>query len=342
MKTVLKMIAAGLGLAVFVVGCGKKHEGLRAEKVLLTASVRVQPIVSKAHLATEEVVGTVRAKLHATLEAKVAGRIEQMPVVAGQAVKAGELIAVLDVREIQAKLDQAKAMLDQAKRDHDRFAVLLQQKAVTQAEYDGMDARFRVAEGSVLEAETMMGYARVTAPFDGVVSRKFADVGDLATPGRPLVEIEDPKALRLEADIPEALIGHVQPGAKLAIRISTVKEAIEGMVSEISPAADPNSRTFRVKFELPDAPGLRLGLFGRVAIPLGEVALPRVPASALVQRGQMEMVFIVADQKAQMRLVKSGKHYDDEVELVSGVDPGEQVVVEGAAILLDGQPVETK
>lgn len=342
MKTVLKMIAAGLGLAVVVVGCGKKHESSRAEKALPTASVRVQPIVSKAHASTEEVVGTVRAKLRASMEAKIAGRIEQMPVVAGQAVKAGDLLAVLAVREIQAKLDQAKAMLDQAKRDHDRFAALLQQKAVTQAEYDGMEAHFRVAEGSALEAETMLGYARVTAPFDGVVSRKFADVGDLASPGRPLVEIEDPKALRLEADIPEALIGHVQQGAKLAIRISTVKEALDGLVSEISPAADPNSRTFRVKLELPDAPGLRLGLFGRVAIPLGETTLPRVPASALVQRGQMEMVFIVADQKAQMRLVKSGKRFGDEVELVSGVNPGEQVVVEGAATLLDGQPVETK
>jgi len=342
MKNILTIITVGSGVAAMLAGCGKQPERLEAGKSLPTATVRVQPIMKKLQQATEEVVGTVRSKQRASLEAKVAGRIAEMPVVAGQAVKTGALIALLDAREIQAKLDQAKAVLVQAKRDHDRFKVLLQQQAVTQAEFDGMEARYLVAEGSVKEAETMLGYARVTAPFDGVVSRKLADVGDLATPGRPLVEIEDPKALRLEADVPEALISHVQQGAKMKVRVSTLKEDLEGLVSEVAPAADPNSRTFLVKLDLPSAPGLRLGLFGRVAVPVGETSQPRVPASALVQRGQMEMVFIVVDGKAQMRLVKSGKRYGDEVELVAGVNPGERVVVEGAEKLLDGQPIEKK
>jgi RND family efflux transporter MFP subunit len=185
----------------------------------------------------------------------------------------------------------------------------------------------------------MLGYAKVAAPFDGVVSRKFADIGDLASPGRPLVELEDPRALRLEADVPEALISHVQQGAKMAVRVSTLNDWLEGVVSEIAPAADLNSRTFRVKLDLPNTPGLRVGLFGRVAVPVGESLEPRVPAGALVQRGQMEMVFIVTEGHARMRLVKSGKRYGDEVELVSGVNPGEQIAVAGATDLLDGQPV---
>ncbi len=332
-------IAAGLGLAVLLVGCGGRGEGGRTESPLPSVTVRVQRIVRKPHQATEEVVGTVRAKLRATLEAKVAGRIEEMPVVAGQAVGPGDLIAVLDVREIQAKLDQAKAVLDQAKRERDRFAALLQQKAATQAEFDAMEARYGVAAGSVKEAESMLGYARVVAPFAGVVSRKFADLGDLASPGRPLVEIEDPKALRLEADVPEALISHVERGGKLAVRISTVNEPLEGVVSEIAPAADLNSRTFCAKLDLPNVPGLRLGLFGRVAVPVGETTALRVPMTAVVQRGQMEIVFVAVNQRAQLRLVKTGQRYGDEVELVSGVNPGELVVAEGVAELRDGQPV---
>ncbi len=344
MKLAPKSIVAGLGLAGFLLlaGCGHRGADRRTESPLPSVTVRVEPIVRKPHQATEEVVGTVRAKLHATLEAKVAGRIEEMPVVAGQAVAAGDLIAVLDVREIQAKLDQARAVLDQAKRERDRFAALLQQKAATQAEFDAVEARYGVAEGSMKEAESMLGYARVVAPFAGVVSRKYADLGDLATPGRPLVEIEDPKALRLEADVPEALIGQVERGGKMAVRVSTVNEALVGVVSEIAPAADPNSRTFRVKLDLPDAAGLRLGLFGRVAVPVGETTALRVPVSAVVQRGQMEIVFVAVNQRAQLRLVKTGQRYGDEVELVSGVSAGEGVVAEGAGGLVDGQPVSIK
>jgi len=334
-------LVAGLLVLVYA-GCGKRPESGGADQPLPTATVRAQPIAAKPHQTTEDIVGTVRARLRATLEAKVAGRIEAMPVVPGQAVKAGEVVATLEVREIQARLDQAKALRDQAERDRKRFDALLSQKAVTQAEYDGMEARARVAEASVKEAETMLGYAKVLAPFDGVISRKFADVGDLAAPGRPVAELEDPKALRLETDIPEALISHVELGTRLPVRISAVPAACEGVVAEMAPAADPNSRTFRVKLDLPSASGLRLGLFGRVAVPVGETTVPRVPASALVQRGQMELVFIVTEGRAQLRLVKAGKRHGDEVELVSGVSPGEQVVVEGAADLRDGQPLTLK
>lgn len=306
------------------------------------ATVRVQTIADEPRPLAEEIVGTVRARTRATLEAKVAGRIAELPVALGQSLRAGDLVARLDVREIRAKLDQARAVLDQARRDRERFEALLRQQAVTQAEFDGVEARFRVAEAAVAEAETMLDYAEVCAPFDGVVTRKLADVGDLASPGRPLVELEDPKSLRLEADVPEAFIGGMQAGAKLPVRVSAVNLDLEGVVAEIAPAADPNSRTFRVKLDLPDAPGLKPGLFGRVAVPVGQTRAPRVPVSALVQRGQMEMVFVVADGRAQMRLVKSGKRFGEEVELVSGVRPGERVVVEGAAALVDGQRVDAQ
>ncbi|MCX8091928.1 MAG: efflux RND transporter periplasmic adaptor subunit [Verrucomicrobiae bacterium] len=340
------MRSALLGLlasaTLLLSGCGRHSKPADSATSLPVATVRVQTIDDQPRALTEEIVGTVRARTRATLEAKIAGRITELPVVLGQSLEAGDLVARLDVREIQARLDQARAVLEQARRDRDRFATLLRQQAVTQAEFDGVEARFRVAEAAVAEAETMLGYAEVRAPFDGVVTRKLADVGDLATPGRPLIELEDPNALRLEADVPEALISHVQPGAKLPVRIHAANAELEGVVAEMAPAADPNSRTFRVKLDLPGAPGLKPGLFGRVAVPVGETRAPRVPAQALVQRGQMEMVFVVADGRAQMRLVKSGKRLGEEVELVSGVRPGERVVVEGAGALMDGQPVEVR
>jgi RND family efflux transporter MFP subunit len=304
--------------------------------------VRVQTVEAKSHMATEEVVGTVRAKLHAVLEAKVSGRLESMLATPGRTVKAGELLAQLDAREIQARLEQALALRDQYGRDTERLRGLLVQNAVSRQEFESVESHYRVAAASVTEAETMLGYAKIVAPFDGVVTRKLADVGDLATPGRPLLELDNPQLLRLEADVPESLINHVQFGATLSVHTSSEGGDIAGVVSEIAPVADPVSRTFNVKLDLPSNGALRAGQFARVTIPVGESRALRVAASAAVQRGQMELVFVVAKRQAQLRLVKTGKRIGDTVELVSGVSAGEQVVVEGASQLRDGQPVEWK
>ncbi len=201
-------------------GCHRKPESSSRE-VLPTVQVRVQTVEAKLHAATEDVVGTVRARLHAALEAKVSGRLENMLVTPGRTVKAGELLAQLDAREIQARLDQALALREQSGRDTERLRGLLAQKAVSRQEFETVESGYRVADAAVTEAETMLGYTKIVAPFDGVVTRKFADVGDLATPGRPLLEIDNPKALRLEADVPESLINRVQLGATLSVRAAS-------------------------------------------------------------------------------------------------------------------------
>jgi RND family efflux transporter MFP subunit len=277
--------------------------------------------------------------LRAAIEAKISGRIEQMLAVPGQHVKSGELLVELDAREVQARLDQVLAVRRQADAELRRLSELLRQKTISQAEFDTAEARFRVSDAAVSEAETLRGYTKVTAPFDGVVTRKHADVGDLAAPGRPLLEMEDFSQLRLESDVPEAAVGNLALGDKLPVRISGVSNELAGVVSEISPAADPNSRTFLVKLDLPAMPGLRAGQFGRVSLPLGEAFALRAPATAVLQRGQMELVFVVADGHAHLRIVKTGKRIGNEIELVSGVDAGESVAIEGAPALADGQPV---
>ena len=208
---------------------------------------------------------------------------------------------------------------------------------ITQQEFEAAESKAKVARAAVSEAETMLGYAKVTAPFDGVITRKLTDVGDLATPGKPLVEMEDPAALRLEAAVPEAIIERISLGSKLVVRIGA--NELEGVVREISPTADPNSRTLLVKLDLPATPGLRTGQFGRVAVPVAETSVLRVPAVAVIRRGQMELVFIRNDKHAQLRIVKTGKPIGGEIEIVSGVNAGEQVITEGSAGLVDGQAI---
>jgi RND family efflux transporter MFP subunit len=328
--------------ALLLAGCGKKTHERAPVPALPPAIVQVETVEAKRLMATEEVIGTVRAKTRAMISANMSGRIEEMFAASGQTVQRGDLLMRLDAREVQARLDRVTAERDQVEKEYQRFTSLLDQNAVTRQEFEAVESRQRVAKAAVNEADTMLGYAQLTAPFDAIITRKLAEVGDLAFPGKPLLELEDPAALRLEAAVPEALLGRVRLGAKLAVRIPAMEQNLEGVVSEIEPAGDPDSRTFLVKIDLPEADGLRSGQFGRVAVPVAETSVLRVPASAVIQRGQLEMVFIAANQQAQMRIVRTGKHFGSEIEVISGVTAGEQIVTEGNKLLLDGQPLEMK
>jgi len=312
---------------VLVAGCRDRDKAKHSTEHIVPAQVRTVIVAVKTRAATEDVVGTVRAQSRATIEAKLSGRIAELTVDAGQQVKRGDLLLRLEAREIEAKLVQARALLEQAESDRKRFANLLARQAVTQRQYDEVEAHYQVAQAAVTEAETMFGYTTVNAPFDAVVTRKLADVGDLATPGKPLLLLETTTAMQVEAHVSEALIGRIHLGDTIAVGAKSLARPISATVSEIAPAADPASRTFLIKLDLTHTDGLRSGQFVRVAVPVGTVTAPYVPKAAVVRRGQLEMVFVVDDHTARMRLIKTGKRSDNEVEILSGLEGGETVVV---------------
>ena len=334
MKFLPGFILAGL----LVSACHKKESAAPGNSGPPVA-VSLTPATLETRQATEDVVGTVRSKQRAVIEAKVSGRLLQYLAVPGQLVKADELLAELDVQEIRAKREQAKVLLDQAQRDLARQQQLITNKATSQQELETAAARVKVADAGLNEAETMLGYARVTAPFDGVVTRKLAELGDLAMPGKPLMEIEAPAPLRFETDLPESLLDRVKPGALLPVTIPALPAPLTATVSEISPVAEALSRTFLVKLDLPASPGLRAGQFGRVAVPVAETRILLVPRQTVLRRGQMEVVFVVKDNRATLRLVKTGKQFAEQIEILSGLDPGDPVVTRDASRLTDGQPV---
>jgi RND family efflux transporter MFP subunit len=324
---------------LLLAGCNRPESPQATAAGLSAVPVKVQTAALQSHAAFEEAVGTVRSKQRALVEAKVSGRILEYSASPGAMVSSGDVLARLDVQELQAKVDQARAMLDQAKRDFDRQKLLIAGNATTRQEFDAADARLKVAMAGLSEVETMVSYAKVTAPFDGIVTRKLTEVGDLAMPGKPLLEIEAPGSLRFEAHLPETLVDRVKLGAKMPVRLAKV---VEGTVSEISPVADPVSRTFLVKFDLPAIEGLRTGQFGRVSVPVAETQVLLVPQSAVLKRGQMEVVFVVKDGKASLRLVKTGKMLDDRVEILSGIEAGDQTIISDVARLANGQRVNAQ
>ena len=335
----MKPLSSFLLTVLLLAACGRHDIPEASPPAKPPLAVKVKTVALETCQATEDVVGTVRSRQRAVIESKVSGRVLQYLATPGQRVKSGELLAELDVQEIKARLEQARAMLDQADKEMARYKQLIASNAASRQDYEAAEAKQKVARAGMSEAETMLGYARVTAPFDGIITRKLADVGDLAMPGKPLMEIEAPSSLRFEADLPEAILDRVKLGAHMQVQVASVSQPLEATVSEIAPIADAVSRTFQVKFDVPAATGLRTGQFGRVAVPVAETKVLLAPREAVIKRGQMELVFVIRDQRATLRLVKTGKILDRGVEILSGLEEGEQLIVSEVMKLTDGQPV---
>ena len=326
---------------VILAGCGKPEEDVAGPAAsspavpVVVASVSVQTLWDE-----EEVVGNVESSQRAVLSAKVTGVIDAVKVAPGARVQRGTALATIDAREIKARLDSALAAQDQAQKDFARIERLLQSGSSTRQEFDAATTRLRTADASLVEARTMLQYTGITAPFDGVVTRKLVEVGDLATPGKPLLEMENSSLLRFECEIPEALLDRVNMGSDLPVRVDAAGAELNGKISEIAPSASAGSRTFLVKLDLPAAEKLRAGQFGRVRVPVRERPALLVAESAVVRRGQIESVFVVEEGKARLRLVKSGRQMNGKIEILSGLSGGESVVVRDAHLLTDGVSVE--
>ena len=308
---------------------------------LPVVSVRVAKVESDQIPALEEVVGTLRPRLNSNVSAKATGRILRFLATPGMRVEKGALLVELEVDELKASLERALASLDQANRDLKRYQNLLKAGAATQSEFDRVQAQQRIAAATVKESQSRVANAAVTAPFAGVITRKFAETGDLADPGRPLFAIEDATLLRLEIDVAESLAGSLALGQKIKVAVGGASAILEGVVSEIAPAAEASSRTFLIKLDLPAHENLRAGQFGRAFLPRGVRAALIAPTSSVFSRGQMDYVFVSGgDGTAILRIVRTGTRSEDSIELLAGVEGNESVVLAPPASLRDGQPIK--
>jgi len=323
-------------------GCQNGHE----DQAATTTTSHLEPLqVSTATVSSvqakslTEVMGTVQAVERATIGARVNGHIVKLPVLLGSKVKKGDLLVTISAGEISAQLLQAQAQLSKAQRNLDREKKLLAKKAATPETVKSLEDLKRIAEASFKEAQTMLGFTQIQAPFDGTITAKTANIGDLASAGKPLLTLENEAALQVIADVPEALILKVKIGDKLPVSIPAANLQLSGTVSEIAPAADPRSHTAPVKLSIESNPNVRPGQFARVALPGDSSTTIMIPESSLSTFGQMERVFVVNDAKAWLRLVRSGARHGDQVEILTGLVTGETIVTSSTTALRDGQPV---
>lgn len=289
---------------------------------------------------TTDVVGTVRAVRTATIAPLISGTIAEVRVGLGSSVRAGDVVVRLSAQEIDARLEQTRAVSVLAKHERDRAVSLIAKQVISVAQYETAISQWNVAQARQAEASTLAGRTLLRAPFAGVVTAKLANVGDTAMPGQALLVLEAPGALRFEARLPEAVVDTLAVGKSLPVRLDGLDHDLEGRIAEIQPASDDATRTRLAKLDLPPTPGVRSGRFGRVLLATGASLTVVVPPEAVVRQGQLETVFVVSSGTARLRLVRTGRARDGRLEIAAGLSGEEKVVVGGAAGLVDGQRVE--
>jgi len=276
--------------------------------------------------------------------------------------EAGQAEARAAVPEVETAIAAAKANLDLAQSTFRRIDDLAQKKSVSNQELDEASARMKAAQANyemavakraqiqsrIAQADEeqhaariMREYASIAAPFAGVVTAKSVEPGNLASPGAPLITLEREDAYRLELAVEESKLAAVHVGQSVKVSLDTCQA--DARVAEIVPSVDAASRSYTVKVNLAQSkacPALRSGMFGRAGFPLGTRGVIAVPAAAILERGQLQSVFVVEDGAAHMRLITAGRRSGDSIEVLSGLNEGEKVIVPGSTSPADGARVE--
>jgi RND family efflux transporter MFP subunit len=317
-----------------------------------------------------EAVGTVRATQTAEIASQIAGNVVEVRVHEGDRVRASQVLAVIDDASPRAAVDQAIAAQESAEQalgaaeteyalaasTLERYQQLYEKKEISAQQIDQMRARARAAaaqrdlatadvsraKAGLAEAQVSLGHARVEAPFAGLVAQRQVDPGTFASVGTPLLTLEDVSRYRLEALLNETDMHSIRIGGEATAVIDALGTAeLSGRVAQIVPSADAASRSFLVKIDLPLDTRLRSGLFGRARFSPGTRTALTIPTSAVVERGQMQAVFVLdASDIATLRYVTTGKGLGQRIEILSGLETGERVVAAPNERELAGKRIE--
>jgi RND family efflux transporter MFP subunit len=350
MLSALAALAALVLVILWMAGAfHAKIEPAQVERAV--ASLAPGQRVAEIHRVTENVVetviGSIVAERKTTVSSKILATIQSIRVSAGSNVREGDLLIELDARSLSSQVQQARdslsgaqAGLARAEADFKRMKDLMARNVISQSEYDQSQAAYRVAQAEVArasrakeETEVALTYSQIRSPISGRVVDRLAEPGDTASPGRPLLTLYDPSALRLEAPVREGLATTLKVGDTLKGRIDALNLEVRGRIDEIVPQAETASRSLLVKVGIPRYPGVYTGLFGRLFIPVGRRQRICIPQAAITRIGQLEYVDVAAkDGTLERRFVQTGEHGEGgNVELLSGAQPGEKVVLKGSS-----------
>ncbi|MCA9293842.1 MAG: efflux RND transporter periplasmic adaptor subunit [Phycisphaerales bacterium] len=350
LKTIIALLfAVGvIALMAWLVGAFRPKVGSAEDDHAATRAIGSGHVVDVA-LRTipleETAVGEIQPVRRIELASRLLARVMEVNAIAGQGVEQGEVLVRLEDNDLLARRDQAtsavaqaQAELDQAKLEESRIRSAFEGGGVTDIELNratnasrGAEANLSRMKQHLTEAQTVLEYATIRSPIDGIVVDKRINSGDTVSPGQVVVTVLDPTRMQIVASVRESLSRALHVGDQVMVQIDVLEHACTGLVSEIVPEAESSSRTFQVKVTGPCPEGVYAGMFGRLSIPVGQQKVLLIAKHAVRTIGQVDCVDVAVDGQRRRRAVRLGRDFGDEVEVLSGLAAGEQIVIDAPA-----------
>ena len=289
----------------------------------------------------ETAVGVIKPVRESNLASKILARVLEVNVTAGKEVKEGDVLVRLNseeqvsrVRQAESELDSALARLQLATIEANRASQLIASRSISQAEFDTAQSALKTAQAladratrAVEETKVFLDYGTIRAPYSSIVVDKAVNPGDTVIPGQTLLTIYEPGNMQLVANVRESLALNLRVGQSITAKIESLEQECTATVSEVVPKADASSHSFEVKATGPCPPGIYAGMFGRLYIPLEDEKVILIPSSSVQRVGQLTMVQVAQGENSVRRSIQTGRVFDDYIEVLSGLVPGERVVL---------------
>jgi len=288
--------------------------------------------------------GRVEAVNQATVSAQTSGRIAELPFDVNDYVEAGAVLMRFTDTEQKAALAQAEAALQEAtarlaeaNQEFERFSKMIENNSVSRAAFDqsranrdATRARLNAARSRVEGAKEQLEYTVIRAPYAGIVSKRHVELGELVSPGQPVISGLSLQSLRVNVDVPQSMFHAIRTIGKAFVYVNDERIAAESLT--FFPVADAEANTFRVRVNLPDgAATLYPGMFVKVGFVVGETRRLLVPVEAVVRRSELSGVYVTDGEAVALRQVRLGRRYGDSIEVLSGLSAGEAVATDPVA-----------
>ena len=330
------------GLAVLAAGCG----GEEASNSRARFGAGPPPVVTESVLLGDitdnyTALATARANEAIDVTPRISSVVSAIHFEEGQSVGEGDVLVELDSREIRADLDLAEANLRERRSRFDRLETLAASQVVSEAELEEIQAQLQVAEAQVNSARARLEDTVIRAPFSGEVGLRRVSVGSLVQPNTIITTLDDIAVMKLEFSVPEEYLAAMREGLEILAQAAAWPDrAFSGEVTSVDSRVDPMTRSLAAVALMPNEDrALKPGMFLQVDISRRRSDVVLAPEAALVPRQGRQFVFVVEEGRASERQVSLGSRRPGQVEIVSGLEPGEQIVTQGVQRIRDGLPV---
>lgn len=362
----LSIATVVITLAVFIASCSNKDTKTQ-EQQDTPVLVQVATPGGSSSSGMIEASGQVESIRSANISTRVMGYITQIKVNVGDKVSAGQLLFSVSSNDISAKRTQTDAMITQAdaamnsaKKDFDRYTALYKQQSASAKELDAITLQYQSAKANADAARAMrnevsaqLAYTTVVAPFAGTVTQKLAEAGSMASPGMPVLTIEQAGGLQVSASVPENQIASLKLGDEAMMSIESAGKQISGKVTQINPSSQFTGGQYIIKLSVPssDSKQLYAGMYVHVQIPIKNNSVATsadsgavlIPVKAIINRDQLTGVYTLSSQNtALLRWIRLGSTMGDQVEVLSGLSKNESFILSADGKLYNGAPVKIK